>query len=411
MLWDNSQIWPPGSYWAFRFTDPSGKLYSEVTTQVLVRRPPIVQGGSVDLSALFSGSAKPIPVSSPRIATPGFPFTVATLPTGEQPGTIAWVNDGINPSDSVVGGGTTLVCVYWNGSSWQPLGGGGAGTGGLLSINGDFSANQVLEGRNGIGVSTTNGVTIITGPGPGTGVANVFVDAEVVTATSDPRVWTLGSVPNPPTSLQLYQNLSPGLFGAILLTNNIDYTIFGNTITTNNVIAGGTLYAWYRYPAITMQPPTFFIDREIVSGNGNAWALAATPNPPESLQLFQPLPQFGGILLIPNVDYVLSGAGIITYRALPAGSLIAYYRYITPPTDGGVPPTQILPPSEVSAVATAAGTVWNLPFTPVATSIVIVFRDGLRLNEISGDYTISGSSITFTTGFEAGSVLSALYWL
>jgi hypothetical protein len=327
MLWDNSQIWPPGSYWKFRFTDPSGSLHSEVSTQVLVGRPAIIQGGSVDLSALLSGSAKPIPVASPRTATPGFPFTVATLPYDQQPGTIAWVNDGINPNDMVVGGGTHLVCGYWNGSTWQPLVGGGTGAGGVLSINGDFSPSQVIAGANGVTVSTTNGVTTVTGPGPGTGVADIFVDAEVVSDTTDPRTWTLAVAPNPPTSLRLYQNLAPGLFGAILLSNGIDYTLTGNTIVTNNLITAGNLYAWYRHPATTMQPPVYFIDREIVMGNQNQWALAATPNPPASLQLFQTVTQFGGILLIPNTDYMLNGAGIVTYRSLALGQLIAFYRH------------------------------------------------------------------------------------
>jgi hypothetical protein len=329
MLWDNSQIWPPGSYWAFHFSDPTGMMPSDVTTQVLVGRPAIIQGGSVDLSALLSGSSKPISVSSPRIAMPGFPFTVATLPTDVQPGTIASVNDGISPTDTVVGGGTNLVICYYNGATWEPLGGGGAGAGaGVLSINTDSSQNQMIEGANGVTVATTNGVTTITGPGPGTGIQDVFVDSEMVTATADPITWTLAHAPNPPTSLQLYQMPPlPGVFGGILLTNGVDYTLTGNTIITVNTISPGSLMAFYRYPATTMQPPTYFIDREIVIGGGNAWALAAPPNPPKSLLLFQKLPMFGGILMTPDIDFVLSGASIITYRSLVTGDLLAWYRH------------------------------------------------------------------------------------
>jgi hypothetical protein len=225
-----------------------------------------------------------------------------------------------------------------------------------------------------------------------------FVDREVLSGTG--TAWTLAAVPQPDTSLQLYQEL-PG-FGGVMLIAGIGFTMVGNAVTTTNPIAPGLLTAWYRVPATT-QVPTLFVDREVVGGTGTTWTLVSAPSPAASLQLFQRLSGFGDVLLLPAVDYNIIGPAITTMHPLPAGSLVASYRLGAPP-----PVTGVGTPNELTMVVTVAGSVWNLPLTP---TVVVVFRNGLRLSQLAGDYTVSGSSIIFTNGFLPGDVLSALYWL
>ncbi len=78
-------------------------------------------------------------------------------------------------------------------------------------------------------------------PGPNA----IFVDAELPGGTIDGNntTFTLASAPNPPLSLKLYKN-------GVLLTQNTDYTLSGNTITagTNSIPqSGDALLAAYRH--------------------------------------------------------------------------------------------------------------------------------------------------------------------
>jgi hypothetical protein len=70
-----------------------------------------------------------------------------------------------------------------------------------------------------------------------------FIDDEPVAGSGNN--WTLAQIPSPPTSLQLYQQISG--FGSILLVAATDYQIAGASITTVNSIGAGLLKAWYRF--------------------------------------------------------------------------------------------------------------------------------------------------------------------
>lgn len=74
-------------------------------------------------------------------------------------------------------------------------------------------------------------------------------------------------------------------------------------------------------------PNPNFIDGETVSGSGTAWTLAHSPNPVASLILIQQVTGFGGITLIANTDYTISGTAVTTTNNISAGTLRAWYRY------------------------------------------------------------------------------------
>lgn len=79
------------------------------------------------------------------------------------------------------------------------------------------------------------------GGGPG-GVPNY---ADNIMVAGSGQNWSLPTIPVPPASLQLFQQL-PG-FGMILLTQGLDYILSGSVITTFNSLSPGVLWAWYRF--------------------------------------------------------------------------------------------------------------------------------------------------------------------
>jgi hypothetical protein len=119
----------------------------------------------------------------------------------------------------------------------------------------------------------------------------------------------------------------------VLQGSGTDYSLTSNRITFASLSkphAGDVVQACYR---IGTTSAITFVDGATLSGTVNgtnlSFALPSTPNPSTSVKLYK-----NGILLMPNLDYTLSGANI-TFSGL-AGAPVAsdllqsYYRITTP---------------------------------------------------------------------------------
>jgi hypothetical protein len=105
-----------------------------------------------------------------------------------------------------------------------------------------------------------------------------------------------------------------------------------NDTTPAQVLAGGagvsvTSSGPGAHTIAVATPVPNFVDSELVSGSATTWVLANLPNPAASLLLSQQLSGFGRVLLTQGVDYTVSGTAITTTNSLPAGALIASYRF------------------------------------------------------------------------------------
>jgi hypothetical protein len=143
-----------------------------------------------------------------------------------------------------------------------------------------------------------------------------------------------------------------------------------------------------------------FVDREVVAGGGTSWTLANAPDPTTSLQLYQELSGFGGVLLVPGVDYSLAGATITTINTIAAGNLFAWYR-----VPSATPAVVNFVDGEIVA---GTGTAWYLAYTPNPTASLLLFQQlsgfGNVLLSPSVNYTIAGSTITTMNSLPAGSL-------
>ena len=185
--------------------------------------------------------------------------------------------------------------VVTNISTSAPITGGpitGTGTIGILkATNTNFGAVQVdgttITSVAGVISATvgTVGVTAVTGTAPITSTGGTTPDIAVNVAT----VGTVGVVMPDGTSITIDPD--------------------------------GTIHA-------TGGSGPVFEDNETPSGaTGTAFTLAFTPSPSASLQLFQQISGFGGILLVVGTDYTITGANITTTNTIPSGTLRAWYRH------------------------------------------------------------------------------------
>ncbi len=155
-----------------------------------------------------------------------------------------------------------------------------------------------------------------------------FIDNEVPQGTIDGTnaVFSLSNGPSPAASFNLFLN-------GVLQTNGADFSLSSNKITfasTSTPHAGDVLQASYRLGASVA---ITFVDAERPSGAINglniAFTVATVPNPGTSLKLYK-----NGMLLMPNLDYTLTGSTITfasTAIAPIAGdSITAYYRVTNP---------------------------------------------------------------------------------
>jgi hypothetical protein len=149
-----------------------------------------------------------------------------------------------------------------------------------------------------------------------------------------------------------------------------------------------------------------FVDAETPAGTENgsntAFTLAGTPSPAASLAVYR-----NGVMQTGGVDYTLSGSNITFLAVAPkAGDVLqAFYRKAG---SGSVP---VFADDEIPG-GTINGTnaVFTLAAAPSPALSLELYKNGLLLQQ-SGDYTLSGSTITFTANAipQSGDLLVAFY--
>jgi hypothetical protein len=87
-------------------------------------------------------------------------YLVANLPAGTITGLMVLVTDGLTDADCSVGGGTTAVVCFWDGSAWVPTGDSGAGAGDSITVDSTEAEDPTFSDTPQIGVSmSSNEVT------------------------------------------------------------------------------------------------------------------------------------------------------------------------------------------------------------------------------------------------------------
>lgn len=152
---------------------------------------------------------------------------------------------------------------------------------------------------------------------------------------------------------------------------------------------------------------TGFVDAEIPAGTLNGvnatFTLANTPNPSSSTAVYR-----NGLLLKQTGDYTITTNTILFVTGAipqPADSLLVSYRIgVTVPGVGFVDGET--PAGSVNGVNTS----FTLVQSPNPAGSLAVYRNGMRI--LSGlDYTSTGSSITFSSGYvpQIGDVIQCSY--
>lgn len=233
------------------------------------------------------------------------------------------------------------------------------------------------------------------GVGGGGTTATILVDAETpvgVINGVNPN-FTLGSIPSPVLSLELWKN------GILQLGAGVDYTLIGNLISYQAaaIPAGVDNHlAFYRTTNNTVINAVFIPDEipvGAINGVNAAYTLANVPNPAASLQLFK-----NGVLMIAGgVDYTLVGLNI-TYVAAQIPQVgdthIADYR-----TSTGVFVNPVFVDAEVPAgVINGVNAVFTLLFAPNPGASLNLFKNGVFMTPAGVDYTLVGLTITFVAG-------------
>ena len=140
----------------------------------------------------------------------------------------------------------------------------------------------------------------------------------------------------------------------------------------------------------------------VMTGPGLSVTLPSTPSPGTLVQLWR-----SGIKLsVVAGDYSIAGAVVTFAQPYLKGDVIdVIYSYST--TTSLPPPPGI--ETEFTAVMTGPGTTVTLPTAPIAGTFVKVWRSGIKLSVVAGDYTIAGTVITFTKAYFSGDVIDVIY--
>jgi len=227
-----------------------------------------------------------------------------------------------------------------------------------------------------------------------TAIAVLFADAEVPggTINGSNTAFTLANSPDPSGSLELYLN---GQFQ----TSGTDYTLSGNAITmTVAPSTGDSLLAFYRYGS----SGGLFVDDETpsgtINGSNTVFTLANVPNPASSVEVF-----LDGMMQRAGVDYSLSSATVTFTSAPISGAILrAYYRFISATA------YNFVGEEGPAGTVNSSNTVFTLAHSPSPVGSLKLFLNGI-LQKRTVDYTLSGSTITFTTAPTTGDTLYAFY--
>src|SRR4051794_5693420 len=292
----------------------SAKIYNGALTVALV--PSVASASSAFYVATFN-------------SRDGLTSWVETWQVGpsSSPLTLAQVRTTLPSSGTGNSSGTTAISIgqvsglssYLNALSTS-----------VNTVSSSFSGfNTTLAGL-GTSVSNLNATVnnIANNATPASSGTPGFIDNEIPQGTIDGTnaVFSLSNFPNPSTSLMLFVN-------GVLQANGSDYSLASSKITflsASKPRIGDVLQASYR---LGTSSQILFVDGATPSGTMNgvnlSFTLPSTPNPGPSLRMYR-----NGILLMPNLDYTLSGA-VITFSGtavapVAGDSLQSYYRITNP---------------------------------------------------------------------------------
>lgn len=202
-------------------------------------------------------------------------------------------------------------------------------TANLNAINGSIlSLTSTMNNTNATVTGLSSAVTSLTAivNGLSGGTSNIaFVDGETPSGALNGTnaAFNLANTPSSASTLMVYRN-------GILLSNGVDYSLNGTTITfaaSQLPQASDILQVYYRMAGSSTAP--LFMDDQTpqgtIDGTNTTFTLASAPVPLLSLKLYK-----NGDLLQQNTDYTLSGTTITfanaTVTPQPGDSIVAYYR-------------------------------------------------------------------------------------
>lgn len=181
----------------------------------------------------------------------------------------------------------------------------------------------------------------------------------------------------------LATNTSPG----IVEPDNITIKIAAGVISTigSTGVPSVVQVSWDETPSGT------------VNGINDIFTLANAPIPAASLQLFQ-----NGILAIQGIDYTLTGNTITFSNAPSTGAFLnAFYRF-------GSPAGLYADDETPGGIVDGSNAAFTLAHSPSPGSSLKLYIDGV-LGIQGTDYTLSGSTITFSSAPSIGALLIAYY--
>ena len=151
-----------------------------------------------------------------------------------------------------------------------------------------------------------------------------------------------------------------------------------------------------------------FVDGEtpsgLVNGTNTTFALAGSPSPVTSLEVYR-----NGLVQTIGVDYTISGnvVSFLSVATPQTGDILqAYYR-----TAGSGQPANFMDNETPRGTMDGVNTTFTMSFVPTPVLSLKLYRNGTLLRQ-SADYTVSGSSITFSNVSvtpHSGDVVVAFY--
>jgi hypothetical protein len=185
------------------------------------------------------------------------------------------------------------------------------------------------------------------------------------------------------------------------LVQGTDFTLSGSTVTmTAAPSTGDTLYAFYRYG--TTSSAGNFADNETpsgtINGSNTAFTLANVPNPASSLALY-----LDGAIQEAGIDFTLSGAGITMTSAPLTGQVLrTFYRFVAATS------YNFAGEETPSGTVNGSNTAFTLAHSPTPTASLELFKNSI-LQQVTTDYTLSGTVLTMVTAPVTGDELYAFY--
>ena len=149
-----------------------------------------------------------------------------------------------------------------------------------------------------------------------------------------------------------------------------------------------------------------FVDASVpagtVNGTNTQFTLASTPSPASSVAVWR-----NGLFLKPGADFTVSG-NVLTFLGtstpLVGDTILASFR------TGTVAGVTFVDSETPTGTANGANAVFTLANAPNPSTSLTLYRNGLRM-QAGGDYSLSGSTITFLAGQlpQAGDTLICSY--